>query len=94
MEDFPDVARARASYKGFLEGMNAGREIMRRAGVPDPPPIPDFDAVFRRLSPELRQELYSELRGKASITPVEAIKLWQPLIAKAFRGAATASRRS
>ena len=46
MEDFNDVARARASYNSFVEAMSVGREIMRRAGVPDPPPIPDFDVVF------------------------------------------------
>jgi hypothetical protein len=84
MEEFPDVARARASYKSFVEAMNAGREIMRRAGVPDPPPVPDFDVVFRRLNPELRQELYAALRESAATAPADAIRLWQPLIRRAF----------
>ncbi|HXJ40576.1 MAG TPA: hypothetical protein VNH18_14955 [Bryobacteraceae bacterium] len=57
---------------------------MRRAGVPDPPPIPEFDAVFRRLPAEVRQKLYAALRENAATTPVEAIRLWQPLIRSAF----------
>ena len=61
MEEFSDVARARASYKAYVDALNAGREIMRRAGVADPPPIPDFDAIFRRFSPALRQELFAAL---------------------------------
>ena len=85
MEEFADVARARASYKTFLEAMNAGREIMRRAGVTDPPPVPEFDAIFRRLTPELRQELYASLSRKPVTTAAEAIHLWQPLIRRAFR---------
>jgi hypothetical protein len=84
MEEFDDVARARASYKNFVDAMNAGREIMRRAGVADPPPIPDFDKVFRRLTPEMRQELYAALREKAPASPTEAIRLWQPLMRRAF----------
>ena len=79
MEDFKDVARARASYKVFLDAMSAGREIMRRVGVADPPQIPDFDTVFRRMSPQIRQELYSAL-GEEEHSPTETIRLWQPFI--------------
>lgn len=84
MEEFADVAKARASYKIFLDAMNAGREIMRRAGVPDPPPVPEFDAVFRRLTPDLRQELYATLDLEEPRSPTETIRLWQPLIRRAF----------
>jgi hypothetical protein len=84
MEEFADVAKARASYKIFLDAMNAGREIMRRAGVPDPPPVPEFDAVFRRLTPDLRQELYATLDLEERRSPTETIRLWQPIIRKAF----------
>jgi hypothetical protein len=84
MEDFADVARARASYTAFADALNAGREIMRRAGVPDPPPIPDFDAVFRRLDAGARQELYAALRDKEIPAPVEAVRIWQPLLKRAF----------
>jgi hypothetical protein len=83
MEEFGDVARARASYKVFLEAMDAGREIMRKAGVADPPPIPDFDTIFRRLTPEMRQELYAVL-GDEERSPAEIIRLWQPFIRRAF----------
>jgi hypothetical protein len=91
MADFDDVARARASYQTFVEAMNAGREILRRAGVPDPPPIPDFDVVFRRLNASLRKELYAALQVDRTVSPAEgrnaraeAIRLWQPLIKRAF----------
>jgi hypothetical protein len=84
MDDFADVARARASYKSFVEAMKAGREIMQRVGVPNPPPIPDFDVVFRRMSPELRKELYAELNKAETTTAAEAIRLWQPVIRRAF----------
>jgi hypothetical protein len=84
MEEFADVARARASYKAFLEAMSVGREIMRRAGVADPPPIPEFDAIFKRLTPELRSELYEALEEQPATTPAEALALWQPLIRRAF----------
>jgi hypothetical protein len=83
MEDFGDVARARASYKVFLDAMNAGREIMRKVGVADPPEIPDFDTVFQRMSPQIRQELYSALRDEGR-SPTETIRLWQPFIRRVF----------
>lgn len=84
MDDFADVAKARASYKTFTEALTAGREIMRRAGVADPPPIPDFDVVYRRLTPGVRQELYRTLGNAGAITAAEAIRIWQPLIRRAF----------
>ncbi len=84
MDDFADVARARAAYQAFSDALRAGRAILQKAGVPDPPPIPEFDAVYRRLTPGLRQELYAELRKKESFDPADAIRLWQPFIRRAF----------
>jgi hypothetical protein len=46
MDEFADRARPRESYKTFAEAMRAGREILRGAGVVDPPEIPEFDKVF------------------------------------------------
>ena len=84
MDDFADRAKARATYKTFSDAMHAGRDILRRAGVVDPPPIPEFEKVFRRLTPEMRQELYAQLRDIETLPPAEAIRLWQPLIRRAF----------
>jgi len=84
MDDFADVAKARAAYKTFSAAIEAGRAIVQRAGVPDPPPVPQFDTVFRRLSPELRDELYMELRKFDKLEPTEAIRFWQPFIRRAF----------
>ena len=84
MDDFADVSKARASYKTFAEALQAGRVILQRAGVPDPPPIPEFDLVFRRLTPQMRLELYAELRNAGVIGPAESIRIWQPLIRRAF----------
>jgi hypothetical protein len=84
MDDFADVAKARASYKSFVEAMKAGREIMQRVGVLSPPPIPEFDVVFRRMSPEMRKELYAELNKTEAVKPAEAIRLWQPMVRRAF----------
>ena len=84
MEEFADVSRARASYKLFVEAVTAGREIMRRVGVPDPPEIPPFDAVFKRLSADSKKDLYAALSEKESLTPAEAVRLWQPFIRRAF----------
>lgn len=86
MEEFSDVAKARASWKAYVEALNTGRDIMRRAGVADPPPIPEFDTVFRHLGPELRRQLYSALNGRAAVTPSEALEIWQPVMRKAFGG--------
>jgi hypothetical protein len=88
MEDFIDVAKARASWNAFVEAMHAGREIMMRAGVPDPPPIPEFDAVFRRLDTAARKELFAALRNQEASNPAEAIRIWQPLLKRTF-GSAT-----
>jgi len=84
MEDFEDIAKARAAWNAYTTAMQAGREIMMRAGVADPPPIPDFDAVFKRLDNAARAELFNALRGKEPPTPAEAIRLWQPLLKRAF----------
>lgn len=84
MDDFADVAKARASYKVFSEAVHAGREIMRRAGVVDPPPVPDFDMVYRRLTPAGRRELYTALDGVQNMTPADAVRLWQPFLRRAF----------
>ncbi len=84
MADFSDFARARASWNAYVEAMEKGREIMIRAGVPGPPPIPEFDAVFKRLDAGAREELYAALRGKETPRPAEAIRIWQPLIKRAF----------
>lgn len=84
MDDFADRAKARASYKTFSDAMHAGRDIMRRAGVADPPPIPDFDKVFRKLTSEMRADLYRQLREVETLAPAEAIRLWQPFIRRAF----------
>jgi hypothetical protein len=64
--------------------MKAGREIMQRVGVLNPPPIPDFDVIYRRLSPEMRSELYAELNRIDATKPAEAIRVWQPVIRRAF----------
>ena len=84
MAEFEDVARARASYKIFVDALNAGREIVQRAGVVEAPPIPDFDTVYRRMSPETRAELFTALREQAPETAADTIRFWQPLIRRAF----------
>jgi hypothetical protein len=84
MDDFADVARARAAYKTFAEALSAGRTIIQRAGVPAPPPIPDFDVVFRKLNSEMRRDLYEALGKADPVSPAEAIRIWQPLIRRAF----------
>jgi hypothetical protein len=84
MEGFGDVSLARAAFQQFTDAMTAGREIMRRAGVADPPPVPDFDAVFRRLDGAARQDLYAALRENEIATPADAVRFWQPFIRRAF----------
>ena len=84
MDDFAYVARARAAYKTFTEALSAGRAILQRAGVAEPPPIPDFDVVFRKLNSEMRRDLYEELGKAEVISPAESIRIWQPLIRRAF----------
>ena len=84
MEEFAEVKKAREAYAVFADAMKKGRDILVRAGIAaDPPPIPEFDAVFRRLNPGLRQELYNELRKLETITPPDALRIWQPLLRKA-----------
>lgn len=83
MGEFADVAKARESYALFADAMNTGRDILLRAGIAEaPPPIPEFDAVFRRVSAPLRQELYAELHKLETITTPDAIRIWQPLLKK------------
>jgi hypothetical protein len=64
--------------------MNKGRDILVRAGIAAPPPIPEFDAVFRRLDSGLRQTLFQELRELKSFSTPDAIRIWQPLLKRAF----------
>lgn len=80
MEDFGDMARARAAWSAYTAAMNKGREIMMRAGVPDPPPVPEFDAVFKRLDAGARAELFEALRDRQTPAPAEAIRIWQPIL--------------
>jgi hypothetical protein len=89
MDEFTAVSRARETYALFAEAMQTGRDILLRAGIAEaPPPIPEFDTVFRRLPPEIRSELIAELEALPSPpTRVDALRIWQPLIKKAFAGA-------
>ena len=81
MEDFSDVAKARETYALFAAAMNQGRAILQRAGIASaPPPVPDFDAVFRRLNPALRQALYAELRGLDTPTTADALRVWRSVL--------------
>ena len=84
MDDFADRAKARAAYKTFSDAVHAGRSILQRAGVADPPPVPEFDQVFQRLTPQMRAELYTQLRSIETLAPADAIRLWQPFIRQAF----------
>ena len=84
MDDFADVARARAAYGVYAEALRAGRSILQRSGLPHPPPIPEFDNVFQKLDPAMRRELYAELGKTEKIEPAEAIRIWQPLIRRAL----------
>ncbi len=85
MEDFADISKARESYALFAEAMEKGREILIRAGIAEaPPPVPEFDAVFGRLNSAMRQQLFSEVRPLQTITSVDALRIWQPILKKAF----------
>ncbi len=87
MEEFDNVARAREAFGLFADAMNKGREILQRAGIAESaPPVPGFDMVFRRLDYGLRQKLYADLRELEKITPADALRIWQPLIKRAFSG--------
>ncbi len=84
MEEFADVARARQSYALFAEAMKKGRDILLRAGIAeDPPPVPEFDTVFRRLDSGLRQTLFAELRALETVTIPDSLRIWQPLLKQA-----------
>jgi hypothetical protein len=84
VEDFANVAKARETYALFASAMSTGRDILLRAGIAAaPPPVPEFDTVFRKLDSRLRQELYAELRKLETPTTPDAIRIWQPLIKKA-----------
>lgn len=85
MEEFSDVSKARETYELFAGAMKKGRDILLRAGIAaDPPPVPEFDDVFRRLNSEARQTLFGELRDLKSFTTADAMRIWQPLLKKAF----------
>jgi hypothetical protein len=87
MEDFADVAQARETYRLFAEAMNRGRDILLRAGIAEaPPPVPDFDAVFRRLPGAARRDLFERLRALDAPTIPDAMRVWQPVLKKAFGG--------
>ena len=84
MEEFAEVKKAREAYAVFADAMKKGRDILVRAGIAaDPPPIPEFDAVFRRLNPGLRQELYNELHQLETLSTADAMRIWQPLLKRA-----------
>ena len=84
MEEFSNVSKARESYALFSAALNTGRDILLRAGIAAaPPPIPEFDTVFRRLDAGLRQELYTELHGLETLTTADAMRIWQPLLKRA-----------
>lgn len=85
MDEFADVAKARASWKLYAEAMNKGRDILARAGIAEaPPPVPAFDTVFRRLTPEAKEALYSDLRPLGEITPIDALRVWKAAISRSF----------
>ena len=81
MEDFKDVAKAKSSYKLYAAQLEKGRELYIKAGLADdPPPIPTFDTVFRKLDAEARRELYEELGFHAEVTAPDAMRIWQGII--------------
>ena len=89
MDEFTAVSRARETWALFAEAMQKGREILLRAGIAEAPPaVPDFDTVYRRLSPAMKRELFDQLEGLAAATTaattVDALRIWQPLLKKAF----------
>jgi hypothetical protein len=49
--------------------------------------VPNFDAVFRRLNADLRESIYAELRTMENLTTEEALRIWQPLLKRAFGAA-------
>jgi hypothetical protein len=87
VDDFGDVSRARATYELYADAMRKGRDILLRAGIAEsPPPVPEFDAVFRRLDAGLRQALFTELHKVENPGTPDAMRIWQPLLKRAFAG--------
>jgi hypothetical protein len=85
MDEFTAVSKARETWALFAEAMQKGREILLRAGIAEAPPaVPDFDTVYRRLSPAMKRDLFEQLEGLATATTVDALRIWQPLLKKAF----------
>jgi hypothetical protein len=82
MDEFTAVSKARATYKLFAEAMEKGRDILLRAGIVEaPPPVPEFDVIYRALTPELKRTLTAQLAELPETpTPVDALRIWQPLI--------------
>ena len=90
MDDFADVARARAAYLVYAEALNKGRDLLTRAGMAAaPPPIPEFDTVFQRLDRTGREELYCGLRDLDEVTTADAMRLWKAAIARVMMGKGT-----
>ena len=92
MEEFKDVAKAKSSYKLYAEQLERGRTLYIKAGLAaDPPPIPTFDTVFRKLSATARKELYEDLSMFEEITPADAMRVWTGIIKRHLgRNAGTA----
>ncbi len=85
MDEFTAVSRARETYALFAQALEQGRGILMRAGiVEEPPPVPEFDSVYRRLSPELKRDLFEMLAAIDAPTAVDALRIWQPLLKRAF----------
>jgi hypothetical protein len=73
--------------------MNKGRDILTRAGIAEaPPPVPDFDAVFKRLGTEAKQELYADLREVGELTTADALRVWKQAITRSFGGGTRKAR--
>jgi hypothetical protein len=85
VDEFTAVSRARETYALFAEALQKGRDILLRAGIAeDPPPIPDFDAVYPRLSASLKRQLFAELETLSHPTIPDAMRVWNPLLKAAF----------
>lgn len=84
MDEFTAVSKARETYALFAEAMQKGRDILVRAGIAEaPPPVPDFDVVYRLLPANLKQELFARLEELGEPTTTLALKIWQPLLKRA-----------
>jgi hypothetical protein len=86
MDEFTAVSKARETYILFAEAMEKGRDILSRAGIAEaPPPVPEFETVYRRLSAGSKRELFARLAElPTTATTVDAFRIWQPLLRKAF----------